>query len=44
MKIFLLEDDFALNKIIKEPLPNKFIKDIIKVDYDRWIKQKDLKF
>ena len=28
----------------KEPLPNKFIKDIIKVDYNKWIKQKDLKF
>ncbi len=39
-----IRNDKSIWFALKEPLPNKFIKDIIKVDYDKWIKRKDLKF
>ena len=39
-----IRNDKSIWFALKEPLPNKFIKEIIKVDYDKWIRQKDLKF
>ena len=38
MKIFILEDDFALNKIIKKSLQDyDFIVDSCLMDIKRWI-------